>query len=298
MAFWLNPATVLNAEVLGYLDPLVMLPAVATFILLAQRRAWPAGIMLGVALMTKPQAMLVVPAVLVAAWHAGGLRTWLRTVAGSLAACGLAVLPFALVGALPNLVLAFGSWAGRRDILSGYAANLWWVVTWLARAPNMVFDFGFPGAYLAPVQRILAVSTFMEGGMPNPRPLGAAFVVVAVAWGCWQVRRARSLEAHLLLAAFTVHAFFCFAVSVHEHHMMLAVPLVVLAAAIRPSLRPLSYAMSAVCALNMNLFYGTSAGWAVPRTLTPIDLSVLLALSNLGLLAWHSRVLLRTAREA
>ncbi len=292
-AFWLNPATLLNAEVLGYLDPLVMLPAVAAFLLLFRGRSVAAGAALAVALLTKPQAMLVVPAFALAAWHRGRAGTTSRAAAGITATLALALAPFVAVGAVPNLLLAFGSWAGRRDILSGYAANLWWVVTWLARAPNMVPEFGFPGAYLAPVQRILAISTFVEGGLPNPRPVATALVVVAVAWACWQARRARALENHLLLAAFTVHAFFCLAVSVHEHHMMLMVPLLVLAAALRPELRRLCCAVSAVCALNMNLFYGISSGWgwAVPRTLTPIDLSVMLAMANLGLLAWHARVL-------
>jgi len=57
--------------------------------------------------------------------------------------------------------------------------------------------------------------------------------------------------------------------------------------------------VSAICALNMNLFYGIGMGWgwAVPRTLTPIDLSVLLAAVNLGVLGWSARVLVRRPRS-
>ena len=58
-------------------------------------------------------------------------------------------------------------------------------------------------------------------------------------------------------------------------------------------------AVSAICALNMNLFYGMSSGigWAVPRSLTPVDLSVLLAVANLGVFAWNVRLLHRHAGE-
>ena len=40
LAYWANPATILNAEVLGYLDPLVMLPAIVA---LASASLAPAG---------------------------------------------------------------------------------------------------------------------------------------------------------------------------------------------------------------------------------------------------------------
>ena len=35
LAFWANPATILNAEVLGYLDPLLMLPALTNSFILS-----------------------------------------------------------------------------------------------------------------------------------------------------------------------------------------------------------------------------------------------------------------------
>ena len=96
-----------------------------------------------------------------------------------------------------------------------------------------------------------------------------------------------------------MHAFFVLGVGVHEHHMMLAVPLLALAAALRPSLRPLFYVVSAIVALNMNLFYGIGMGrgWSVPRLLLGIDLSVLLSLVNIAALVWHGRIVLREARR-
>jgi hypothetical protein len=75
--------------------------------------------------------------------------------------------------------------------------------------------------------------------------------------------------------------------------MMLAVPLLALAAALRPSLRSLFWTISAIVALNMNLFYGIGygLGWSIPRGILLVDLTVLLSLANIAALIWHGRVL-------
>ena len=46
LAYWLNPATILNGEVLGYLDPLMMLPGIAALVLLHVGAAESAGLAL------------------------------------------------------------------------------------------------------------------------------------------------------------------------------------------------------------------------------------------------------------
>jgi hypothetical protein len=198
-----------------------------------------------------------------------------------------------LIGALPNMWLAFGSFYARRDILSGYAANIWWIANYVLRAWYQVPRAGFAAAYLAPVTRIMAISTFQKVGFPNPRPFATVAAALVCGWGLWAARRASHISLHALVAAFTIHAFFVLSVGMHEHHMMLAVPLLALAGALRPSVRPLFYAISAIVALNMNLFYGIGLGWgwSVPRRLLLIDMSVLLSLANLAALVWHARVL-------
>lgn len=299
LAFWLNPAAILNAEVLGYLDPLMMLPAVGAFALLAA--GWPmaAGASCAAALLTKPQAMLVVPAFLLAVARRDSWRAVGRATVGAATVFAAVLMPFAAAGALPNMWLAFGSWYGRRDILSGNAANIWWVANYLCRAWNRLADLGFPQAYLIPVARVMAVSTFMDMGLPNPRPFATAAILLVCAWAAWCVRARRDITAHIGLAAFTVHTFFVLGVGVHEHHQMLSVPLLACLAALDTRYRRLFAAVSLIVALNMNLFYGLGRGWdvAVPRMSTPIDLTVLVALVNSGALAWHGW-LLRTSSVA
>lgn len=301
LAYWVNPAMILNAEVLGYLDPLVMLPSLAAFILLARSRAAASGVCVALALLTKPQALLIVPAWLLAVWTVGranaargALRVWGAAAAGGAITVALAVLPFALVGALPNMWLAFGSFYARRDILSGNAANVWWIANYLSRAVHGVADLGWH-AFFVPVARVMAVSTFMEQGLPDPRPFGQAAIALLCGWMFWRLRRHVDLAIALALAAFTVHAVFVLGVGVHEHHQVLMVPLLALAAAYRPRLRALFAAVSGICALNMYLFYGLGRGWppVLPRMATGLDATVLLSLANVAALAWHARLLAR-----
>jgi hypothetical protein len=298
VAYWANPATILNGEVLGYLDPLMMFPAIASVVLLHLNAAEWAGASLAIAIFTKPQAILLAPLFALAAWNVGGTRAMVGAVVGGTLTTAVIMLPFALIGALPNMWLAFGSFIARRDILSGYAANIWWIVNYLLRAWYQIPRLGVVPAYLAPVHRIMAVSTFQEVGFPNPRPFGTLLAATTTAWGLWQLRHARELALHLLGAAFIVHAFFVLSVGVHEHHMMLTVPLLALAAALRRSLWPLFWVISAIVALNMNLFYGIGlgVGWSVPRRLLLIDLSVLLSVANVLALVWHGRMVMREAR--
>jgi hypothetical protein len=171
------------------------------------------------------------------------------------------------------------------------------VVTWLTRAYYSIGDFGFPRAFLVPVRRILQISSFTKVGLPNPRPFAAAMLAFALGWAYWKGRLVRDLAVLVGLAAFTVHAFFTLSVNVHEHHMMMMVPLLALAGALRPAYRPLCYAVSAICALNMNMVYGIGMGWGFgfPRALTPIDASVILAFVNIAVFGWHARLFARQA---
>ena len=70
-------------------------------------------------------------------------------------------------------------------------------------------------------------------------------------------------------------------------------PLLVLASAGRRAFLPIAAGVSAIVALNLNLFYGfgDGIGYALPRAITVVDLTVILALVNCFLLSWHARVL-------
>ncbi|MGE3511171.1 MAG: hypothetical protein AB7N65_20045 [Vicinamibacterales bacterium] len=289
LAYWLNPATVFGGEMLGYVDPLLMLPATAALVLAWRGHLAWAGILAGIAVTTKPQALLVGPALALLVWRTGGLSGVAKGGLSFGATVTAIVLPFAWRGALDNMLLAFGSFYERRDTMSAFAANVGWLINWYLRSSFGLPELGWR-AFLEVVPRPLAISRFQELGYPNPRPICGAVVIAAVGWATWITRHSRDLAAFAALGAFTVHTFFVLNVGMHESHQLFEVPLIILAAALRPDLRPLAAMVSAIIALNINFYYGIGLGlgWAVPRQLTVLDVSVVLAFANVATLVWFA----------
>jgi hypothetical protein len=296
----LNPAVLLDAAALGYLDPLFVLPAVGALIGAALGASALAGALTCAAVLTKPQAVVIVPAIVLALWNRDGRTARpMRLVAAFAGACVVAaglVGPVIAAGAWPNMVNALGRLT-HHDMLSGNACNLWWIVGYLMRAYYSMHDMGTWAAFTAPT-KILQISRVVDIGYPNPRPIGTTLAVLAMAWSLWTARRARDLWLVAAVAAFLVHAYATLSAQVHENHLFAAVPLLALASAGRPRLAPLYLAVSAIVALNLNLFYGISEdlGYAIPRDLFVIDMTVLLAAVNCAALAWHATLLRRECR--
>jgi hypothetical protein len=291
LAFWLNPAMILAGSVLGYLDSLMALPAVAAIAAASGGALFTAGALVAIACLTKAQAVFIIPVVALAAWNSGSGRRGrhaMRTGAGAAAVSALALAPFVVAGAWRNLLQGVGSLL-RHDMLSGDAANFWWIVTYVMRAIYAIGDLGAWGAWTMTV-RILGISRVVELGYPNPRPIAAAAIVAAAMWALWRARRSRDLSVMLACAAVIVHAYFVLGVQVHENHLYLAIPLLGGAAAVHRELRPVFYGLSLAFALNLWLFFGLGRGFPLPpRNLTVVDTTVLLALANCALLMMHAR---------
>ncbi len=293
----LNPATILDASVLGYLDPQFVLPAVASLAAAAAGWAAVAGALAACAVLTKAQAVFVLPAIALAVWNVGPRERRTARLGGAglaAAAVGAVVIgPIVRAGGWPNMVQAIGRLA-HHDMLSANACNLWWVVGYLLRAWYSMRDMGMWAALTAPAQ-ILTISRAMEVGVPNPRAIGVVLTIGATAWALWTARRTRDVWRLAALAGFIVHAYATLAAQVHENHLFAAVPLLVLASAGEPAFRPVCAAVTAIVALNLNLFYGfgQGVGYALPRTWTVVDATAVLAVLNCAALAWHAAVFSR-----
>src|SRR4051812_12820920 len=309
-SYWLNPAALFDASILGYLDPQYVLPAVAA--LAAAASGWPAaaGALIAAAILTKAQGVFVAPAVALAIWMCGETaqritRLMTAAAAGLITAVAI-VAPVILAGGWPNMVQALGRLA-THDMLSANAVNVWWIAGYLLRAWYSIHDMGAWAAFTAPA-KILNISRVIEIGYPNPRPIGIVLTIAAIAWALWIVYSAprtshttpgsSSLvppDLWLLAAAggFCVHAYATLSAQVHENHLFAAVPLLLLAASGRTAFRPIAIGVSAVVALNLNLFYGfgDGIGFALPRAMTIVDATVVLAAINSFLFLWHARVL-------
>ena len=308
-AYWLNPASLFDVSILGYLDAQYALPGIAA--LVATAHGWPAlaGALIAAAVLTKAQGVFMAPAVALAIWTIGDVRQRLARIASATAGAALvfaAILePVVAAGGWPNMVQALGRLA-QHDMLSANATNLWWVIGWLLRVWYSMHDMGVWAALTAPA-KILGIQRVIDIGYPDPRSIGIVLTIAASAWALWMVYAAprtphlASRISHpapdlwLLAAvgAFVVHAYATLSAQVHENHLFAAVPLLVLASAGRRAFRPVCVGVSAVVALNLNLFYGfgDGVGYAVPRGLTVIDVTVIVAIVNCSLLWWHATVL-------
>jgi hypothetical protein len=302
-AYWLNPAALFDASILGYLDAPYVLPAMAA--LAAAVAGWPAiaGALIAASVLTKAQGVFIAPAVALALWTSGArdmrIKRLLSAAGGAGAAAVLILAPVIAAGGWRNMLQALGRLA-QHDMLSANAANLWWVIGYLLRVRYSIHDMGAWAAFTAPA-RILGIQRVIEIGYPDPRTIGIVLTVAAAAWALWRAYQS-AIDLWLIagVAAFIVHAYATLSAQVHENHLFAAVPLLVLASAGRRAFAPIAVGVSAVVALNLNLFYGCGdgIGYAVPRGITVIDLTVILAIVNCFLLSWHAAVLKRQCSMA
>ena len=259
-AYWLNPA-VLMATTLGYVDAAVAIPAVGAVVAASYGRSWPAGALFAAAVLTKPQGLFIAPAVALALWNAAGPPApigRLLTAAGSAAiAAAIVIAPTVAAGTTHDMLRSVAVLAVH-DMLSGLAANAWWIVSYLFAAAAASGE-GVRAALQAH-PRVLTHADAMARGLPNPRLVGVALFGAPVVWALSISGRVRDLGLHATLAAFIVTAYFTLSVQVHENHFFLAVPLLIIAAALRREFAPLPAAFSVAFGLNLYLMFGTSGG--------------------------------------
>jgi hypothetical protein len=183
-------------------------------------------------------------------------------------------------------------------MLSALALNLWWVVSYLLEA-TAVWAQGWRVA-LSAHPGVLTHADAIARGLPHPRLLAAALLAAAVWWGLRTAVRARDLGLHAALAAFLVDAYFTLSVQVHENHFFLVMPLLVLAAALRPEFAAVLAALSVSFALSLYVTMGWHGEGPIEAAVaaTGIDGTLLLALVNCALCGWLAAILYRACRAA
>jgi hypothetical protein len=293
MAYWVNPA-VLLATTLGFVDVFLAIPAVGAVVAASYGRAWLAGALFAAAVLTKPQGIFVAPVVALALWHAGSGRD-ARRLAVAIAAAALTAsviaAPVVAAGRTYVMLRSIAVLAGH-DMLSGLAFNAWWIVSYLIAAASA--GGGLRAALSAPVE-VVTHARAAAAGLPHTRVIGILLFAGAAGWAVRTAWRARDLGLHAATAAFVVVAYFTLSVQVHENHFFLALPLLAIAAALRPAFAPVFAALSVAFALNLWLIYGFRgdgpAEWAT--RIGGVDVTVLLAVVVCAMFAWLAAVLAR-----
>ena len=288
-AFWISPGVWLAGSVDGYLDAQMAVPATLAFLAVVDRRPKLAGVLIAIGVLTKPQALFVVPVLTMMLVREDGrtrFRPLIETAVAGLIVVVAAFVPYVIAGTWPSLLRALQRF-GEHDMVSGTATNLWWLVTWAAGSAARLAELGWIGALTRPATMV-RISTAVAQGIPNPRVVGIAFTLIAIGWGMWRMRRGVTAPTAALVAAWCVIAYFMVAGQVHENHTYLALPFLAIAAGARPRLRALHWLITAAFVLNLYIFYGL--GMTLPpvidRSWTFIDMSVLLSVGYLALAIW------------
>jgi hypothetical protein len=292
LALWLNPLVLLDGAALGYLDAPMAVPLVLAVMTAWTGRAALTGLLVAAAILTKAQAVFAVPAIaMILYWRTERVRALAASTAAGAAVSAALLLPFIVRGAWTNLVQALGRLA-THDMLSAQAANIWWIFTWVLRVIDVWTEWG-GGRAMTQEVRILAISRADALGYPNARVVGLVLVILAISWACWRVRRNVTLAQAAAITGWCAYAYAMLAAQVHENHWYAAVPLFGLAAGANRRYRTVFWAVTAVAALNLYLFYGLGDGWPpiTSRAWTGIDMTVVLSVVNVGVFAYAGRLI-------
>jgi len=292
LAFWLSPGIWMSGAALGYTDAQAAVPMV--FALMAALANWPvvAGVFVAVGVLTKAQAVFVVPVIAIVIIRRTPAPDWRgiwRAAASGIAATLAIFSPFIIRGSVPNVMQGL-SRMFLHDMVSGQGANLGWIATWLLRVRYAVPDIGWYRALRMKIG-ILSITRVTELGYPNAKTVGAALTLAALAWVVWRAWRYVSRPAAAALAAWSVYAYFMFSAQVHENHLYIALPLLVLAAGELKALRRTFWWVSGIVTLNIYLFEGLGKGHppVIDRHWTIIDMTVVLSVINLCVFIWFTR---------
>jgi hypothetical protein len=298
MMYWANPA-VLMTTTLGYIDVFLAIPAVGAVVAASYGRVWVAGALFTAAVATKPQGLFVGPVVALALWNTGsdegGMKRLRDGVFASALSAVIIAAPVVAVGRTYQMLRSIAVLAGH-DMLSALAFNLWWIVSYLFMAAAASAG-GLRMAVTARAE-IVRHTYAMARGFPHPRVVALLLLVPAVLWALKTAWHARDLGLHTALAAFIVMAYFTLSVQVHENHFFLVVPLLAIAASLRPAFAPVFAALSVAFALNLYLPFGVRGNGPpdfVYATI-PIDIGVVIATVICALFVWFGAILSRECR--
>jgi hypothetical protein len=288
LSFWLNPAVLLAAPILGVQDPIFAALALAAVLALVRGRLVPAAALTVAAGLVKPQGALLLPTLVFVLTREGRPRDWARAVLAGLAVAALVLLPWWSAG---HLLSALDGC--RRTLtqtaLSAQGLNLWWAAGW-------GMDWAREGPW--PLARILSVEEFRQWAGVDPRPLAGGLLAAATAAVVWRLFRWPAADRRIIPFAvlLQVHAYAFVATSVHENHTFLAVVLACLLLGAWPRSGALLGTTSAFLFLNLFLVAGlgrrvTTLRFLEQLRMAPgIDLTVVVAVLHalllVALFAW------------
>ncbi|HVD77653.1 MAG TPA: hypothetical protein VNH43_08580 [Vicinamibacteria bacterium] len=291
LAFWLNPAVLLAAPVLGGQDPLFGALALAAVLGLAAGRHVAATALVVAAGLVKPQGALLLPALLFVMAREARPPVWGKAALSGLAVAGLVLMPWWTSGHLLSALDGCRR-TMTQGALSAQGLNLWWLAGW-------VMDWAREGPW--PLARIHSAEAYRQWAGWDPRLAARALLAAATVANLLLMRRWPAADRRIIALSviLQVHAYAFFATSVHENHTFLAVVLAPLLLGVWPPARTLLAATSTMLFLNLFLLAGLGRRVTTLRFVEElrmaagVDLTVVAAVLHAALLvalfAWVAR---------
>ncbi|MFB3907569.1 MAG: hypothetical protein ACE15D_04110 [Candidatus Eisenbacteria bacterium] len=207
-----HPALIWLSSYWGQIDALLGGLVAGAWLALLARRAALGGMLIALAVLTKPQGLIVLPPAIALAAATTGMRGLARSIAAGAATTVLVSAPFVLAGSGGKLA---GLYLGSTDVypcLSLNAWNPWWIVTLLSGGGR---DAGLVGDARGPIPA---------------RLLGVALFLAATAWTCWRCARLgrdtaadsgeKRIERGMLLLTLQWLFFFLLPTQIHERYLV------------------------------------------------------------------------------
>lgn len=295
-ALWLlNPAVIYVSAFWAQVDSLHTLWMIAALMAaLGKRWGW-SGLLLGLGLLTKLQAVVIAPLLLFMAWRLGWrpVARWTAACAGTLA---LGLLAPALGGALRPLLNVYTGAVGFYPALSMNAYNPWFVVQFVSNE--------FLGRTLNDTARVVGPVTLRWVGMALLAAYGLALLwILSRRWHLRQENASAWPAPWQRLDAFfaggmLVFGFFTLATEMHERYSLPALAFLALPAALAGRQRLLAFLLLSAM-IWLNLLRVLPFAPAVLRAFegVPGD-RLLIALAISGLFVWWTVMFWRGVGKA
>jgi hypothetical protein len=127
-SYWFNPVVIYNSGVWGQIDAMYTVFVVLTVVLVEIDQAGWAFLALVLGGLTKPQAFVFGPLLLLRVLQRQRWRGFLLATLGGAMGVVLVMTPMTAAGAFPSMIARFGDWVGDYPELSLNAHNFWWFI--------------------------------------------------------------------------------------------------------------------------------------------------------------------------
>ncbi len=250
-SFVFNPAVIFDSAYYGQLDAVHSLLVVAAVVIIGDGFPGWGWLVMGLAMLTKPQTYVVAPLLVLITARRFGWRGLVRGGLASVVGALLVAFPFLRYGTFGSFARYMVSITQVHPVVGANADNFWWWMTW-GRAAH-IFD-------TTPVPALATLGLSI-----SYRTAGIVLVLGVLLFVWYTAWRRPHPPALYEWAALSALVFFVLSTEMHENYMYLALPLLALVHYTDRRLTILYALLSATFVANMALHYPAIVAWLVPQ---------------------------------